>query len=232
MAEAVNHVDTLRHLKVFDPASFGDRRVDIIGCGATGSRIALSVAKLGVSNLHIHDFDTVEEHNVANQVFGIPDIGSPKVEALSSLIEAQTGLKVTPHVEKVTGDTELGEVVFLLTDTMASRKEIWEGAIKFQPYVELMVETRMGKDEGRIYSVIPMDIDEIKLWEATLCEDDEASESLCGARISVGPTAELISGFAVWAMIRWFTWFESGGDRPEVESIFYANPGMIMTRGA
>ncbi len=230
VVEVVNRVDPLRHLKVFSPAAFGDRRVDVIGCGATGSRIALSLAKLGVSNLHIHDFDNVEEHNVANQVFGIPDIGRPKAEALSALIESQCGLEVTPHGEKVTGETELGNVVFLLTDTMASRKEIWEGAIKFKPYVELMVETRMGASEGRVYSVVPMNIDEINLWEGTLCEDEEASDSLCGARISVGPTAELVSGFAVWSLINWFSFYENGGDRPDVETIFYANPGMVMTR--
>lgn len=227
---ADNKVDTLRHDSVFNAHEFGNRRIDIVGCGATGSRIALSLAKLGVSNLHLWDYDVVEEHNVANQVYGIADTGKLKVEALASLIKDQTGLDVEAHDETVTGETQLGQIVFLLTDTMASRKEIWEGCIKLHPRVELMIETRMGASEGRVYSVCPMEPGEPDLWENSLCADEEASDSLCGARVSVGPTAELVSGYAVWALIRWFKWERIGGDRPEVEMIFYATPPMVLTR--
>ena len=40
-------------MMVFEPSEFGDRRVDIIGVGAVGSKIALEVAKLGVRNIHL-----------------------------------------------------------------------------------------------------------------------------------------------------------------------------------
>lgn len=232
MAAAVNLIEPLRHLKVFSPAEFGDRRVDIIGVGATGSRIAIGLAKLGINNLHVWDFDKIESHNLANQAFGMADVGKPKVEALAGVIKAQTGLDIVQHNEKVTGDTELGNIVYLLTDTMASRKEIFEGAIKFKPHIELMVETRMGADEGRIYAVRPIDPSQVSLWLSEWYPDTEASESLCGSRISVGPTAEIVSGYAQWALLSWFKWFQSGNDedRPSYEMVFGARYPSVMTR--
>lgn len=225
-----NLIDPLRHLSVFNPDTLGEQRIDIIGCGATGSRIAMEIAKLGVTNLHIWDFDNVEEHNIANQLFGIQDIGKQKVRALAERILADTGLAVHAHNEAVTGRTMLGDIVFLLTDTMASRKEIWEGAIRYKPSVKLMIETRMGASEGRVYTVRPTIPVEINAWEGTLCEDEEASESLCGSRVTVGPTATLVTAHATWAFLRWFGWAYKDGEQPESELLFYAEPPMVLTQ--
>lgn len=197
-------IDPLRHLSVFKPHQFGDTQVDIIGCGATGSKIAMSVAKLGVENIHLWDFDRVEDHNIANQIFGIPDVGRLKVEALADIIKTATATEVKVHNEKVDGSQDLGRVVFLLTDSMKSRKEIWENGLKYKMRTDLMIETRMGADSGRIYTVNPNYPLHIDRWEAASAYgDDEAEVSACGASTSVGPTADLIAGYAVWQMIRW-----------------------------
>jgi molybdopterin/thiamine biosynthesis adenylyltransferase len=213
-------VDPLRHLSVFSPHAFGQRRVDVIGCGATGSRIVLSLAKLGVENIHVWDFDVVEEHNIPNQAFGMSDIGLNKAVALAALVKAATGTEITVHEEKVDGTQMLGEVVFLLTDTMSSRKEIWNGALKYKLKTNLLIETRMGADNGRVYSINPNKPGHIKAWEGTLYDDNEAEVSACGASVSVGPTAETISGLAVWQMIRWFSIENGGDDELDNEIIF------------
>lgn len=227
-----NQINATRHATIFDPARFGDRQVDIVGCGATGSRIALELAKMGVQNLHLYDFDDIESHNLANQVFGLEDVGRPKVDALADRIYADTGLVVTKHNEAVTGRTQLGNIVFLLTDTMASRKEIWSGAIRHKLHVALMIETRMGADQGRVYTVDPTSFMDVKFWEENLYEDREAPESLCGSRVTVGPTAALIQSHALWAFIRWFRWNNHPAkyERPEIESLVYADPPMAMNQ--
>ncbi len=213
-------VDPLRHLSVFKPHAFGARRVDVIGCGATGSRIVISLAKLGVENLHAWDFDTVEEHNIANQAFGLTDVGQLKVEALAKLVLQNTGVAIQTHAEKVDGSQPLGDVVFLLTDTMASRKEIWERGLKFKLQTRLLVETRMGADSGRIYALNPNLLGHTKAWEEAWYPDVEAEVSACGASVSVGPTAEIIAGLAVWQMVRWFAVEEGAQDDLDNEIIF------------
>lgn len=223
-------IDPLRHLSVFSPFGFGSRRVDVIGCGATGSRIVLSLAKLGVENIHAWDFDRVQEHNIPNQAFGMADLGQPKVTALAALVKAATGSSITVHEEKVDGSQQLGEVVFLLTDTMRSRKEIWNGALKFKLRTELLVETRMGADSGRVYSLDPNRLGHIKAYEETLYADEEGEVSDCGASVSVGPTAEVISGLAVWQFIRWFAIEQGGDDELENEIIFSLRPMVTISR--
>lgn len=196
-------LDTIRHIEVFSPDSFGDTQVNFVGVGATGSRMALGAAKLGIRNIHVYDFDKVEPHNVPNQIFGNNHVGMLKVEALKDIIHEQTGTTITIHPERVDGSQRLGDVVFLLTDTMASRQEIWKAGLRYKPHVKFMVETRMGKNSGRVYALNPSKPLHVKGWEETLYSDDVAEVSACGTSITVGSTAEVVSGFAVWQLIRW-----------------------------
>lgn len=213
-------VDPLRHLNVFKPVAFGARRVDVIGCGATGSRAVLSLAKLGVENIHAWDFDRVEAHNIANQVYGLDDVGHLKVDALAALVKQSTGVSINTHAEEVDGSKPLGEVVFLLTDTMSSRKEIWEKGLKLKLGTRLLVETRMGADSGRIYALNPNLLSHIRAWEAAWYPDEQTEVSACGASVSVGPTAEIIAGLAVWQMVRWFAIEGGEEDTLDNEIIF------------
>lgn len=226
----MNKVDITRHIDVFSRDAFGDRRIDVIGAGATGSRIVLSLAKLGLENIHVWDFDIVEAHNIANQVYGLADIGRLKVDALADLVLAQTGLTIHKHNERVDGKQKLGDVVFLLTDTMASRKEIWQKGIRYKMRTKLMIETRMGASEGRCYTVVPTRPAHVKGWEGTLYDDAVAEVSACGTSITVGPTAEFLSGLAVWQMIRWQAIEEGKEDELDNEILFGLRPLFTMTR--
>lgn len=223
-------VDPLRHLSVFSPHAFGSRRVDVIGAGATGSKVVLDLAKLGVENIHVWDFDRVEEHNVANQAFGLSDIGLLKVDALATIVKRDTGTSVTTHAERVDGSQKLGDVVFLLTDTMASRKEIWEKGLKFKLGTQLLMETRMGADSGRVYALNPNRPGHIRAWEQTLYTDAEAETSACGASVTVGPTAGIVAGLAVWQFIRWFAIEQGGEDILDNEILLSLRSMMTVAR--
>lgn len=223
-------VDPIRHLEVFPPHAFGNKRVDVIGTGASGSEMVVKIAKLGVQNIHIWDFDAVEDHNVPNQVFGLEHVGQLKVEALAKIVKSATGTKIEAHNERVDGSQALGEVVFLATDTMSSRKEIWEKGLKLKLKTKLLIETRMGSDNGRVYAINPSKLSHIKAWEATLYSDKEAETSACGASISVGPTAGIIAGYAVWQMIRWFSIEQGKEDELDNEIIFSLRPTMTISR--
>src|SRR4030067_1181879 len=61
-----------------------DFPVTIVGAGGIGSPTALAVAKMGVKDLMVIDFDRVEAHNVPNQVLYPPDgVGELKVVLLA-----------------------------------------------------------------------------------------------------------------------------------------------------
>jgi len=227
-------IDPLRHLPIFKPHAFGNRLVDIIGVGATGSRIALSIAKLGITNIRLWDPDIVERHNIANQSFcnEVEDIGKYKVDVMAKTIKDACGTVVGVERSRVDGTQNLGEVVFLLVDTMKDRKKIWEGSLKLHLTTGLVIETRMGVEGGRIYAINPCLPSHIGGWEGTLYTDDEVVDTLpCGASVTAGPTAEIVSGMAVWQLINWAKMqLEDTEDLIENEVIFSLRPYMFLTR--
>ena len=206
-------------------SSFKNRRIDIIGAGATGSHVVLYLAKLGLSNIHVWDFDHVEAHNLANQAFMKDDIGKFKVDAVKKLVKTSTGRDaVTIHNESVDGSQQLGDIVFMLTDTMASRKQIWQAGIREKSATKLMVETRMGVDEGRVYTIEPSNPSHIKRWEDTLYDDAVAVASACGASVSVGPTAMFLASLSLWQMMRWAAQQDGKQDKLDNAIIFTLRP--------
>lgn len=224
-------IDPLRHLQAFDPQQWGQRRVDVIGVGATGSRVALHLAELGVTNLHVWDDDCVERHNLANQAYGIQHIGMPKVEAIQQVIQDKAGETIHIHNQKVDGSQVLGEVVFLLTDSMDSRIQIWAEGIKGKLRIKLLVETRMGLNEGRIYAFAPANPSHAEAWEKTLYLKEEASPSECRASQSIADTAAVVAGIAVSRFRYWFA-LQKGSEESELvnETIFGIHSGNMFPR--
>lgn len=222
-------IETLRHDSVFNSQDFSTP-VHVIGCGATGSKIAIEIAKLGIKGefIHLWDFDKVEPHNIANQAFELEDINKYKAEAVKDHIRRIAGEEVNVHIEEVV-DQDLSGYVFLLTDTMASRKSIFENCINLNPNINFMVETRMGVDMLRVYSVVPLTDGEDK-WIETLCDDDAAEVSACGATISVGATSTIIAGFAVWQFIKRVGVVNSNDKMktPEFELLYWVNNHTLM----
>ncbi len=58
--------------------------VGIAGVGGLGSAVAMALARVGVGNLVIADFDVVEPSNLNRQQYFIDQIGLPKVQALAA----------------------------------------------------------------------------------------------------------------------------------------------------
>lgn len=69
-------------------------KVLVIGSGGLGSPVLLYLAAAGVGTIGIVDFDVVDDSNLQRQVlFGVHEIGQPKVEAAKRRIES-----LNPHV--------------------------------------------------------------------------------------------------------------------------------------
>lgn len=195
-------LDISRHMELFNPAKF-NLPITIIGAGATGSWLALALAKLGLDDITVYDFDIVEEHNVPNQAFSIHDVGAAKVDAIYNEIDDATGTKIKRKNEKFI-DQRLAGVVFLMVDSMAVRKEIWENSIKMKSAVQLLIEPRMGLDVGRIYNVIPTKLKHVEEYEKTYYGDDVAEVSACGASKTVISSALGITAWCTRQLINFY----------------------------
>jgi molybdopterin/thiamine biosynthesis adenylyltransferase len=228
-------------LKLMNPKNFGNKSISLVGVGATGSNIALTLAQLGWGDsnngqgiLKLFDGDIVEEHNLANQCFYPHDIGKPKVEAMNDIIKRKCNFSVqTFNKMVVTEDKDVQSTyVFLLTDTMKSRKEIFENCLKYSFNTDMVIETRMGLRGGRIYAFNPHISEEVEAWKKTLCTDEEADVSLCGTSQSIVVTAIYIASIACSKMIQHFN--QKYCNQPEVkiwnEFIFTLYPESFFLR--
>lgn len=78
-------------LKRQDPLisqKFERAQVAILGCGGLGSNVAMLLARSGIGNLILFDYDRVDYSNLNRQNFDLEDIGKLKTLATKDKIEA------------------------------------------------------------------------------------------------------------------------------------------------
>ena len=194
--------DFSRQANILNPEEF-NRPIHIIGAGATGSWVAFTLAKMGLSNITVYDFDEVGMHNLPNQMFGLSDIDKNKALSIKNIIRRFTGFNIKARTQKVEGGQPLQGIVFMLTDTMKSRKDIYNMSIKNNPNIDLLIETRMDLRGGRIYAIDPKNRYMCKQYEGTFYSDDEAEVSACGVSQTVLPTALAITSHAIWKLLNY-----------------------------
>ena len=194
--------DFSRQANILNPEEF-NRPIHIIGAGATGSWVAFTLAKMGLSNITVYDFDEVGMHNLPNQMFGLNDIDKNKALSIRNIIRRFTGFNIKARTQKVEGGQPLQGIVFMLTDTMKSRKDIYNMSIKNNPNIDLLIETRMDLRGGRIYAIDPKNRYMCKQYEGTFYSDDEAEVSACGVSQTVLPTALAITSHAIWKLLNY-----------------------------
>jgi ubiquitin-like modifier-activating enzyme 5 len=105
-------------LRLFEFADFSelaDKRVAVVGVGGLGAMAADIMARCGVGELALMDYDTLEEANLNRQIYDTSQIGTPKVDALKDHIRrANPDVAITTHPWDITDgegfDAFMGEV--------------------------------------------------------------------------------------------------------------------------
>lgn len=194
--------DYSRQVNILNPEEF-KTPIHIIGAGATGSWVALSLAKMGLENLFVYDFDEVGMHNLPNQAFTLRDIDKNKAFSIRNIIKLFTGMTIKARNTKLEGGEPLQGIVFVLTDSMKSRKDIFNKSIRNNPNIDLMIETRMDLRGGRIYCIDPKNSNHVKRYEETFYSDDETEVSACGVSQTVLPSALAITSHAIWKLLNY-----------------------------
>lgn len=145
----------MRQAGLFDPRSYEQTRVVIIGTGGIGSAICVALAKMGIKRFDLYDHDMVEEHNIANQMFRKEDIGTKKVHAIGEIMKsfAPDEIEVVEHASKFTNKKSVGSddpIVITSVDSLKARKEIFMSA---GSRAQLVVDPRMGGNFMSIWCV-------------------------------------------------------------------------------
>ncbi|MCS6988838.1 MAG: ThiF family adenylyltransferase [Chloroherpetonaceae bacterium] len=113
------------------------KRAMIIGLGSFGSTIAVELAKAGVGNFVLMDFDRLDVSNVARHACGLNDLGRYKTRAVRDLILAKNPFANVETIERDVRECDAladlmdgAHVVICATDNNRSRFLINETALK------------------------------------------------------------------------------------------------------
>ncbi len=195
-------MDLSKSYEFFKPDML-ESRVHIIGCGAIGSTVAENLVRFGITKITLYDFDTVEAHNIANQMFGHTDIGKLKIDALAEYLteinpECAADLKLVK--EGWTGQ-RLSGYVFLCVDNIDLRREI-ATACKENTFVKGMFDFRMRLTDAQHYAADWSDQKMVETFIKSMAfSHDEAKEatpvSACNITLSVVPTVREVVALGV-----------------------------------
>ena len=192
-------INIQKHMDFFDPTEL-EAQVHLIGCGAIGSHLAEQIARLGISNVHLWDFDTVSAHNIANQNFRDKDIGILKAHALEEIMkEINPEIEITIHDDGWKEGARLSGWVFLAVDNIDTRREIIQDNID-NPYIKGYCDIRMGLTDSQIYFIDKPQLINTLLGTMNFSHE-EAKEnvpvSACGLSLSVIPTIKVATAIAI-----------------------------------
>ena len=117
-----------------------NKRVMIVGLGSGGSYIAIELAKAGVGEFSLVDFDRVEIHNLARHSASLRDLGRLKTDVLEESILGKNPyakvykfpIDINDNLELMESEVAKADIVIVATDNNPSRFNLSTALIKFQ----------------------------------------------------------------------------------------------------
>lgn len=116
------------------------KRVLIVGLGSGGATIAVELAKAGVGNYALVDFDRLELHNISRHIAGVNELGRLKTNIVRDAILSKNPyasidtypldiMESTSVIERLVSETDL---VIAATDNLSSRYLLNSLIIKYK----------------------------------------------------------------------------------------------------
>jgi sulfur carrier protein ThiS adenylyltransferase len=117
-----------------------EKRVAVAGCGGLGSNAAVALARVGIGELVLADFDIIEQNNLNRQYFFFDQIGLQKAPALKENIA-----RINPDVRVEAHIIRLGPVDIL---RLFSGCDIIIEAFDTADMKEMIIETVLSELPG------------------------------------------------------------------------------------
>lgn len=200
-------MDKSKLLEFFDASQY-DIPFNVIGCGAIGSHVCEELARLGIINIHLYDFDTVSAHNITNQMFKMNDIGLEKTIVCAQMIkEINEEAVVTVHPKGIEPPYTCNGIAILCVDNIDLRREIVK-ANYYNPFCKAILDFRMRLTDAQHYfadASNPFQKDTLLSTMDFSHEEAHAATptSACGVELSVVYTVKAITAFGVANMVKW-----------------------------
>ena len=164
------------------------KTIILAGVGGIGSYVGFLLARLKPSSMFIFDDDIVETANMSGQLYGLSDLGKPKVSALAEMIRnyADYGSAFAIN-ERFTRDSESTDIMICGFDNMEARKiffDTWLSRVNDKPEGErkncLFLDGRLAAEEFQVLCIKGDDEYNINRYSNEfLFSDEEADATVC-----------------------------------------------------
>lgn len=172
-------IEYTRQTGIINVKAYRNNTITIIGCGAIGSFVAISLAKMGLTNFILFDNDTVLPHNLPNQFFTVDDIDSKKIIATSKHMMLLNPECIIDCYEKFTNTTKITTpIVISCVDNIETRRVIFN-TIQKNKKVQLFIDGRMNGLQAQVYAIDMTDVKQVTFYKQSLFSGKQAVQGRC-----------------------------------------------------
>ncbi len=162
------------------------------------SMAAFVLAKMWFNDITIVDWDDVEDHNVASQMYKETQLGQSKIVSLADNIREFSWVEIKPHHDW----WEAGkfphhyDIIICAIDNMEIRKDVVD--YHKDDLWTLIIEARMSGRDYVIYSFNPLE--KYYEWLANWFPTSESTPWICTEKSICFNTMQI--GWEIWAIVR------------------------------
>lgn len=158
-----------------------DCKTTVIGLGAIGRQVAMQLTAMGIPQLQLIDFDTVEISNLASQGYLQNDLDRFKVNATADICQQiNHELRVDEVKERFRRSARIGDTIFCCVDSIDTRRLIWNTV---KDKARFYCDGRMSAEVLRV--ITACDFESRKHYPTTLFHAEEAFAGPCTAKTTI-----------------------------------------------
>lgn len=176
------------------------------GAGGIGSWLAMLLNRAGFET-YVYDFDTLEEVNMAGQLFMHKSIGKTKVDALADVIRELCQEEIIPNLAKVDENTMTNDIVFSAFDNMKARQDLftsWVNVNRGNP-AAIFIDGRLTAEQITIFCIKGDNYQEVEKYQANhLFPDGDVADLDCTMK-QTSHGAAMIASHMVEFFTNWYS---------------------------
>lgn len=140
-----------KQAKLYNPSE-SNPKVYVYGCGSIGSHVIMALAKIGVKDITVYDFDRVEDANKPAQFFDMESIGL-KTDCCARLVKEFTETIITTINCKIdlsfNPGMEYNSIHIIAFDNIDTRRILYS---KLRGFPVWVIDGRIGGFQYEVYS--------------------------------------------------------------------------------
>lgn len=164
-----------------------EKVITLAGVGGIGSYIGFLLARMHPKSMFIYDDDVVESANMSGQLYSRSDIGIPKVEALTRMVDIYANYESMFAINgRFTESSEASDIMMCGFDNMEARRIFFNkwtlhvgGLPKEDRKKCLFIDGRLAAEELQIFAFTGDNDWAIREYNKHLFTDAEADETVC-----------------------------------------------------